>query len=54
MQPRAQALIHATAQKQSALLAFLDVFWLLWQWRWHQSRSDYSPKTFDAAPAAGH
>jgi hypothetical protein len=29
MQPRAQALIYATVQKQSALLAFLDVFWLL-------------------------
>jgi len=27
--PRAQALIYATVQKQSALLAFLDVFWLL-------------------------
>ena len=26
---RAQALIHATVQKQSALLASLDVFWLL-------------------------
>ncbi len=26
---RAQALIYATVQKQSALLAFLDVFWLL-------------------------
>jgi len=26
---RAQALISATVQKQSALLAFLDVFWLL-------------------------
>ena len=26
---RAQALIYATLQKQSALLAFLDVFWLL-------------------------
>jgi DHA2 family multidrug resistance protein len=27
--PRAQALIYATVQEQSALLAFLDVFWLL-------------------------
>jgi len=27
--PRAQALVYATVQKQSALLAFLDVFWLL-------------------------
>jgi len=26
---RAQALIYATVQKQSALLASLDVFWLL-------------------------
>jgi DHA2 family multidrug resistance protein len=26
---RAQALIYATVQKQSSLLAFLDVFWLL-------------------------
>jgi DHA2 family multidrug resistance protein len=28
VQPRAQALIYAV-QRQSALLAFLDVFWLL-------------------------
>jgi DHA2 family multidrug resistance protein len=27
--PRAQALIYAAVQKQSSLLAFLDVFWLL-------------------------
>jgi DHA2 family multidrug resistance protein len=48
-----QALIYATVQKQSALLAFLDVFWLLGLLALAAIASYCSSRAFDTAAGGG-